>query len=83
MNFVEQANIPTGATNKTTVKILAGVIKVNSTKSNAKQVVRKSGSNVEDIRSLKGQFSDKVNSDSVAFTADYHRPIHHPPKNNK
>ena len=58
-------------------------------KKSAKQVARKcgnaklSGSSVEIKRSLTARLSGEVDSGFVAFTADYHSPRHHPPKNNK
>ncbi|KAK7407465.1 hypothetical protein VNO78_09415 [Psophocarpus tetragonolobus] len=32
-------------------------------------------------RSVRSRY-DELNGDPFAFTADYHRPVHHPPKNN-
>lgn len=58
------------------MKTLAAV-EANSSKPTAKQVAnRKSGK-----RSLRSLLSD--GGFAAAFTADYHRPTHHPPKNNK
>ncbi|KAK7307019.1 hypothetical protein VNO77_39706 [Canavalia gladiata] len=72
----------------TTVKSLAAIDEGNMEKPNAKLMVSKSGkvkssSNVEDKRNVRSHMFDEVNVDSVAFTADYRRPVHHPPKNNK
>lgn len=71
------------------MKILAAIEgDSNSHRPSAEQLVRKSGkvksaSSVEDNRSLRSRLSDEVEGGFIAFTADYHRPMHHPPQNNK
>lgn len=84
--LLEQGSIATSTTSKAMVKSLAA-IEENLKKLNAKQVVRKLGnaksaSNVQGNRSVRSRLSDEVERGLVAFTADYHRPMHHPPKNN-
>ncbi|KAJ1412076.1 hypothetical protein SESBI_20717 [Sesbania bispinosa] len=84
-----QASIATSsATKRTTVKILAAIegnLNVSNAIANAKQLVRKSASSEEDNRSVRSRrlYTDEIDAGLMAFSADYHRPIHHPPKNNK
>ncbi|KAL1332211.1 hypothetical protein AAHE18_11G011900 [Arachis hypogaea] len=49
-------------------------------KKSAKENVRKY---VKNKRSLRSRLGGEIDGGFVAFTADYHSPRHHPPKNNK
>ncbi|XP_019459922.1 PREDICTED: uncharacterized protein LOC109359681 [Lupinus angustifolius] len=83
-----KASIATSATNKTMVKSLA-VMEENIEKQSVKQVMRKLGnanksaSRMKSNKSVRSnRLSEEVDRDFMTFTADYHRPQHHPPKNN-
>ncbi|KAE9615451.1 hypothetical protein Lal_00020940 [Lupinus albus] len=83
-----KASIATSTTNKTMVKTLTG-IEENLKKLSIKQVkikvgnANKSASKVQGNRSVRSSYLyDEVDKGLMAFTADYHRPKHHPPKNN-
>ncbi|KAK7275057.1 hypothetical protein RIF29_16164 [Crotalaria pallida] len=87
-NSAMKANIATSTTLTTKVKGLPA-IEENMKKLNEKQVVRKHGNNnaksassVQRKRSVRSRLSHDVDRGYMAFTADYHRPQHHPPKNN-
>lgn len=43
---------------------------------------KSSSSSSKRERSLRSRMSDEVDKGFVAFSADYHAPRHHPPKNN-
>ncbi|MED6123933.1 hypothetical protein PIB30_054254, partial [Stylosanthes scabra] len=56
----------------------------NAKNSNSSSSSSSSQSNVEiKKRSLRSRLGSEVDGGFVAFTADYHSPRHHPPKNNK
>ncbi|CAL0318162.1 unnamed protein product [Lupinus luteus] len=83
-----KGSIATSAANKTRVKSLAS-IEENIKKQSVKQIMRKLGNANKSASRVKGnksvrrnRLSDKVDRDFMTFTADYHRPQHHPPKNN-
>ncbi|OIW04692.1 hypothetical protein TanjilG_06758 [Lupinus angustifolius] len=82
-----KVTIATSITNKTMVKSQVA-IEENLKKLSVKQVMRKLGnakksaSNVHGNRSVKSRLPDEFDKGFMAFTADYHRPQHHPPKNN-
>ncbi|KAL2349088.1 hypothetical protein Fmac_003088 [Flemingia macrophylla] len=67
---------PTTRVTKTgNVKSLAAIDEGNLNNANVKLLMSKSEkANVK---------SKRNNVGPLAFTADYHRPVHHPPKNNK
>ncbi|KAE9595701.1 hypothetical protein Lal_00031032 [Lupinus albus] len=77
-----KVNIANSITNKTMMKSQAAI------EENLKQIMRKLGnakktaSNVESNRSVKSRLPNEFDKGFMAFTADYHRPQHHPPKNN-
>ncbi|CAL0308038.1 unnamed protein product [Lupinus luteus] len=82
-------SIANSTTSKTMVKTLVG-IEENMKNLGVNQVImrkvrnaNKSTSRVQDNRSLRSShLYDEVDKGLMAFTADYHRPKHHPPKNN-
>ncbi|XP_029130883.1 uncharacterized protein LOC114917073 [Cajanus cajan] len=81
-------SIAFSVTKITKLKSLAAFDEGNLNKANAKLLMSKSkqakfASNVEAKRNLRSYSPDEVNGEPLAFTADYHRPVHHPPKNNK
>ncbi|CAL0315275.1 unnamed protein product [Lupinus luteus] len=82
-----KVSIATSITNKTMVKSQAAIAE-NLKKLSAKQVMRKLGnakkssSKLQGKRSVKSHLPDEFDKGFMAFTADYHRPQHHPPKNN-
>ncbi|TKY69496.1 hypothetical protein E2542_SST05772 [Spatholobus suberectus] len=83
-----KASIATSVTKSTKVKSLAAIDEGNLNKASAKLLMSKSGkvksaSNAEAKRNARSRLSYEVNGGPLAFTADYHRPVHHPPKNNK
>ncbi|RDX62625.1 hypothetical protein CR513_59016, partial [Mucuna pruriens] len=73
-----EANIATSITKRYSVKSLAAIDEGNLNKPSATLGKVMSSSNVEGRRNVRS-----LSPDEVAFTADYHRPVHHPPKNNK
>lgn len=90
--LVEQDHGVASATiNSIKEKRQAAIIAGNSKKlmSSVKQVIRKRGINVANSsrsgkRSLRTRLSgDNIGGGFMSFTADYHSPRHHPPKNNK
>lgn len=89
IEFLEQATIAFSVPKSTTVKSLAAIDEGNLNKLSEKLLMSKSGKvisapNVEAKRNnARSCLSDEVNEDPLAFTADYRRPVHHPPKNNK
>ncbi|OIW21075.1 hypothetical protein TanjilG_28524 [Lupinus angustifolius] len=83
-----KASIAISTTNKTMVKTLAG-IEESLKKLSIKQVMRKVGNANKSASRVQGNkgvrsshLNDEVDNGFMAFTADYHRPKHHPPKNN-
>lgn len=86
IEFLEQATIAFSVPKSTTVKSLAAIDEGNLNKLSEKLLMSKSGKvisapNVEAKRNnARSCLSDE---DPLAFTADYRRPVHHPPKNNK
>jgi len=66
------ATIDEGKLNKTSAKLLM-----------SKYGKVKSSSISEEKRNNRRRLPYEVNGGPLAFTADYHRPVHHPPKNNK
>ncbi|KAK7309927.1 hypothetical protein RJT34_07060 [Clitoria ternatea] len=77
---IKATSITTTTTKTTMVKSQAAIDERKLNKPNAKIHVSKS---VEGKRNVRSRLSDDVKEGLVAFTADYHRPVHHPPKNNK
>lgn len=69
MGFGEQGKVISATINKNKEKTLAAI---DSKKLSA-----------NGKKSLRSHLSDEVGVGFVAFTADYHSPRHHPPKNNK
>ncbi|XP_022632460.1 uncharacterized protein LOC111240849 [Vigna radiata var. radiata] len=65
-----KASVATRVTKISTVKSLATIDEGNLSKACAKRNGRR-------------RLPYEVNGGPLAFTADYHRPAHHPPKNNK
>ncbi|KAG4402084.1 hypothetical protein GLYMA_02G124200v4 [Glycine max] len=80
-----KASIATSVTKST----MAAIDEDNLNRPSEKRLMSKSGKvisapNVEAKRNnARSCLSDEVNEDPLAFTADYRRPVHHPPKNNK
>ncbi|KAG5059692.1 hypothetical protein AAZX31_01G062500 [Glycine max] len=84
-----KATIAFSVPKSTTVKSLAAIDEGNLNKLSEKLLMSKSGKvisapNIKAKRNnARSCLSDEVNGDPLAFTADYRRPVHHPPKNNK
>ncbi|KAL1370450.1 hypothetical protein AAHE18_01G061100 [Arachis hypogaea] len=71
--------IPVSVVN--TSKVMGDQVEIEGNKKSGKENVRKYVKKKRSLRSRLG--GEIVDGGFVAFTADYHSPRHHPPKNNK
>ncbi|XP_059650329.1 protein GOLVEN 7 [Cornus florida] len=60
----------------------AATSKISSEKQRVQEVVDLNGRGEQSVRSLLSKEVEDVAAGFVAFSADYHTPEHHPPKNN-
>ncbi|CAJ1931785.1 unnamed protein product [Sphenostylis stenocarpa] len=78
-----KASVATRVTKSTTVKSLAAITEGNLSKASMSKSGKVKSSTAEAKRNARKRLSYKVNGGPLTFTADYYRPVHHPPKNNK